>query len=110
MTLEKYINEYFKPNKERNYIFHEAWHPEKYVLEINGEKYCLGIRSRDLYFYANEVIEQGDNQFIYYKPAYSHYRIRNIKNGIEWEIPKKDTCISLCEQLNQLKNNKENLE
>lgn len=106
MVSEEYINERFKDDDEKAYFLRNHSHSRIYILvsKLNNQEYNLSIKSSDCnpYYYADEVINQGFKQYIYYKPHYSHYRIRNIKTGEEWEIPKKDTCVRICEELNNL--------
>lgn len=106
MTFEGYINERFEDAYDKPYVLHEHRHPEYYVLEdkVNEQEYALTVKSTgdNLFYYADEIINQGVKQYIYYKPGYSHYCIRNTKTGEEWEIPKKETCVRICEELNNL--------
>lgn len=53
------------------------------------------------FYYADEIVTQYGNRYVYYKSAYRHYAIRDTHTNEEWEVPKKETCIKICEELNR---------
>ena len=117
VSVSEYCNS-FRGNKKRRmpklnniqYCIRDDSHPCCYnLVDIkNNITYRLCFKENkndDDYYYANEIITQGSNKYIFYKPAYGHYTIKNIKTEKEWQIPKKETCIEICEELNQLYKN-----
>lgn len=102
---EKYIDERNK-NDNEDYRLYKSDSGLEYILEVHRysiQNYVLEFkkgRDNPLY-YADEVINQIGNLFVYYKPYLSHYRIRNVMTNEEWQIQKKETCVSICHQLNR---------
>lgn len=101
--MEKYNedlkSEMFMLRNDDTYLFNY------YLIDSSRDvKYRLTIKQtgNNKFYYADEIIKQNSNSFIYYKPFGSHYSIIEIETGKEWEIPKKSVCISICNKLNEL--------
>ena len=113
MTMDMYKDKLRDKNKENErFVFEEAYSPMDYKLidkEMNQE-YILRIREGakiDPFFYAEEIISQDKNNFIKYRPAFGHYVVRDIPEGEEYVIPKKEVCDKVCKRLNELYDDKE---
>ena len=102
---EKYIDERNK-NDNEDYRLYKSDSGLEYMLEVHRysiQNYVLEFRKGgdNPLYYADEVINQIGNLFVYYKPYLSHYRIRNVMTNEEWQIQKKETCVSICQELNK---------
>lgn len=102
---EKYIDERNK-NDNEDYRLYKSDSIFEYILEVHRysiQNYVLEFRKGgdNPLYYADEVINQIGNLFVYYKPYSLHYRIRNVMTNEEWQIQKKETCVSICQELNK---------
>ena len=103
---EKYIDERNKNDNEDYRLYKQRDYSYRYILEVHRfsiQNYVLDFKEGgdNPLYYADEVINQIGNLFVYYKPSLSHYRIRNVMTNEEWQIPKKETCVSICQELNR---------
>lgn len=112
VKVSEYLGSFKKTDKKipvldsEKYRIDDNSHPTCYNLvdienNINYRLHLKENKNDDDFYYAQEIINQGDNQYIYYKPAFSHYTIINTQTKDEWMIPNKKTCKSMCEELNK---------
>lgn len=112
VKVNEYLGSFKKTNKKipvldsEKYRIEDNSHPVCYnLIDIeNNINYRLRLKENkkdDDFYYAQEIINQSDNKYIYYKSAFSHYTIINTQTKEKWMIPNKKTCKSMCEELNK---------
>lgn len=120
VKVSEYLGSFKKTNKKipvldsERYRIDDNSHPVCYNLVDlkNDISYRLRFKESqkdDEFYYAQEIIDQSDNQYIYYKSAFSHYSIINTQTKEEWTIPSKEKCKELCAELNSINNSYLNL-
>ena len=112
VKVSEYLGSFKKTNKKlpvldsERYRIDDNSHPACYnLVDIeNNISYRLQLKENkkdDDFYYAQEIINQGDSKYIYYKSAFSHYTIINTQTKEKWIIPSKKTCKSICKELNK---------